>query len=147
MASAAPVGTLRAVAEPGLRADGTIERGAVLTADATLTALPDVWPAEDDAAPPKRRSSGPRPSALEAFAGEQDYAGRRRRLLELQEERIQAQQRLAQLRQLKELLAPLEDPETNVQPNLVGRDGEVGRELERMRVLLERAAGKVKGWE
>jgi len=40
-------------------------------------------------------------------------------------------------------LAPFENARENVQPNLAGRDGELGRELERMRVLLARVSARI----
>ena len=44
---------------------------------------------------------------------------------------------------MKELLSPLEEPKVNVQHNLVTRDGELGKELERMKILLARVGGKL----
>lgn len=144
--------------DPSVREDGTIERGVVLTSDVIIAAMPDTWPGADAEGPisdgtggHRRRQQPPensasRLSALEAFAGEQDYASRLRRLRELREDRDEARGRLAQLQQLTQLLQPLEDPGAQVQPNLVGREGEVGKELERMRVLVERVSGKVTHW-
>jgi len=44
---------------------------------------------------------------------------------------------------LQTLLEPLVDPQANVQPNLVTRDGELSIELHRMRVLIARVAARV----
>lgn len=40
-------------------------------------------------------------------------------------------------------MEPLRDPQVNIQPNLVTRDGELGKELDRMRILLARVAGRI----
>jgi hypothetical protein len=52
-------------------------------------------------------------------------------------------QRLAQFKRLQQLLKPFENPQENIQPNIVTRDGELGRELDRMRILMARVAGRV----
>ena len=44
---------------------------------------------------------------------------------------------------MQALLEPFTNAQENVQPNLVTRDGELGKELERMRILLARVAGRV----
>jgi hypothetical protein len=44
---------------------------------------------------------------------------------------------------LQTLLEPFANAQENIQPNLVTRDGELGRELERMRILLARVTGRV----
>lgn len=48
-----------------------------------------------------------------------------------------------QLEHMQTLVKPLKEPLQNVQPNLVSRDGELARELDKMRVLLARVSGKV----
>lgn len=140
---------------PGVRPDGSVERGADLSEAAIIAALPDAWPTESaqgtDRAARRKHSTAtaaapPRVSALEAFAAEQEYAAKLRQLQDLQAERDTCRLRLAQLTQLNGLLAPLKDPSVHVQPNLVGRDGQVGAELERMKILLEQAAAKVRSW-
>jgi len=73
------------------------------------------------------------------------YATLRTRLLELSRRRDEKKAQLARYRRLQDLLRPLEEPQTTVQPNLVTRDGELGRELDRMRVLLARIMGRVAG--
>ena len=62
-------------------------------------------------------------------------------MLDLQ--RQKQQQRLAQYKQLEVLLTPFRDPSKNIQPNLIPRDGELGQELDRMRMLVARVAGRV----
>ncbi|KAH0559783.1 hypothetical protein GP486_003699 [Trichoglossum hirsutum] len=59
-------------------------------------------------------------------------------------EKIHAQrQKVAQFKRLQELLEPFENPQESVQPNIVTRDGELGKELDRMRILMARVAGRV----
>jgi hypothetical protein len=47
------------------------------------------------------------------------------------------------LRLLQRLLEPFREPQTNVQPNLVTKDGELVRELEKMRMLVARVSGRI----
>ena len=62
--------------------------------------------------------------------------------------RRQAQkQKLEQYKQLQQLLEPFRDPQVNVQPNLVTKDGELKTELDRMRVLIARVASGMQGIE
>ena len=42
-------------------------------------------------------------------------------------------------------MKPFENPCETIQPNLAIRDGELGRELERMRILMERVREKIEG--
>lgn len=56
-------------------------------------------------------------------------------------------QKLAQYKQLQQLLEPFRDPQVNVQPNLVTKDGELKTELDRMRVLIARVASGIQGLE
>ncbi|KAL4873759.1 hypothetical protein BDV12DRAFT_52813 [Aspergillus spectabilis] len=71
------------------------------------------------------------------------YKRLRERLASLDNLRQQRQRRLDQLRQLQRLLEPFREPQTNVQPNLVTRDGELARELEKMRMLVARVSGRI----
>ncbi|KAJ0295422.1 hypothetical protein COL516b_012574 [Colletotrichum fioriniae] len=67
------------------------------------------------------------------------------RLKELVEQRQQARARVERLRRMKALLDPFrtEDAGAGVQENLVTRDGEIEKEMEKMRVLLARVGGRV----
>lgn len=47
------------------------------------------------------------------------------------------------MKQLRQLLEPFQDPQENIQPNLVTKDGELSKELERMKVLLARVGEKM----
>jgi hypothetical protein len=71
------------------------------------------------------------------------YKRLRERLASLDNLRQQRQRRLEQLRQLQRLLEPFSEPQNNVQPNLVTRDGELVRELEKMRMLVARVSGRI----
>lgn len=67
------------------------------------------------------------------------------RLVALSAERQALRRKSAQYKHLQQLLEPFKDPQVNVQPNLVTKDGELGKELDRMRVLIARvASGMVK---
>jgi Kinetochore complex Fta4 of Sim4 subunit, or CENP-50 len=67
----------------------------------------------------------------------------RARLSELDLQRQKQQQRLARYKQLASLLKPFKDPQRNVQPNIITRDSELGQELDRMRMLVARATGRI----
>jgi hypothetical protein len=71
------------------------------------------------------------------------YSRLRQELLDLSVKRDQLKERLSRYRELEKLTEPLGDAKGNVQPNLVTRDGELGTELERMRVLLARVSGRL----
>lgn len=71
------------------------------------------------------------------------YRQLHQRLVELDEQRQKQQQKLAQYKQLKSLLEPFSDPQTNIQPNLVTRDSQLGEELDRMRMLVAKVAGRI----
>ncbi|PLB43571.1 putative kinetochore protein fta4 [Aspergillus steynii IBT 23096] len=79
-------------------------------------------------------------------ASEEDrlrYQQLRERLIGLDNRRQQRQRRLDQLRQLQHLLEPFQEPQENIQPNLVTRDGELMQELEKMRMLTARVGGRI----
>ena len=50
---------------------------------------------------------------------------------------------MAQYKQLEALLEPFKNPQENIQPNLLTRDGELVREIDKMRMLVARVAGRV----
>ena len=70
------------------------------------------------------------------------YADSAAQLKTLSERRNELQQRAERLRKMKALLQPLSRVE-DIQGNLVARNGEVEKELERMRMLLVRVSGRV----
>lgn len=44
---------------------------------------------------------------------------------------------------MQRLLGPFKDPQKDIQPNLVTRDGELVQELEKMRMLAARVGGRI----
>lgn len=81
----------------------------------------------------------------QALSGEdaKRYAALRTRLVEAARRRDAQRRRVEGYRGLKKLVEPLESARENVQPNLVTKDGELSRELDRMRVLCARVAAGV----
>lgn len=71
------------------------------------------------------------------------YQQLHRRLLELDSQRKKQHERLAQYKQLKELLEPFKDPQVNIQPNLVTRDSPLGQEIDRMRMLVAKVTSRI----
>lgn len=71
------------------------------------------------------------------------YTALREELLELARKRDVLKQKLSSHKYLQNLLEPLDNPQANIQPNLVTKDGDMSRELDRMRVLLARVTAKV----
>ncbi|MCJ1386890.1 hypothetical protein MMC17_010018 [Xylographa soralifera] len=114
-----------------------IGRGTDLRDDEAILALPDEWAAEDTADV----------SGLEGFADGARYKQLRARLIALSEARAAQRVKLAQAERLRELLRPFERALENVQPNLVTRDGELAREVERMKMLMARVGDKIGGGE
>ncbi|KAI9836515.1 MAG: hypothetical protein M1838_005012 [Thelocarpon superellum] len=103
------------------------EKGVDLTKDSNITNLPDQW--YDD--------EGQSDDKLERYAELQI------RLSELSAQRDATRRRLQQFKHLQHSLEPFTDPQKTVQPNLVTRDGELGMELDRTRILMARVAEKV----
>ncbi|EEQ34231.1 hypothetical protein McanMca71_005020 [Microsporum canis] len=103
-----------------------IDKGADLTNTRNISRLPDEWPEEGMSEEDKSR-----------------YDLLRERLIKLDAERKRREDRLLQYKRLKGLLEPFEDPLNTIQPNLATRDGELGAELDRMRMLLAKVASKV----
>ncbi|KAI1463906.1 kinetochore Sim4 complex subunit Fta4 [Daldinia caldariorum] len=116
--------------------------GADFASDEVIATLPSTWdqysPSQSDAHP------------AEAIR----YADLATSLSLLSSRRKETRARLDRLRRMRNLLAPFssspshpadaaESAVEKVQPNLVTRDGEMEKELERMRVLLVRVAARV----
>ena len=70
------------------------------------------------------------------------YTDTVRKLKEFSVQRDNMRERVVRLRRMRDALEPLSSAE-RVQENLITRNGEVERELERMRMLLVRVAGRV----
>ena len=123
-----------------LRATGDVDADATvidcdtdLTQPSTIAILPKVW---DEV--------HLRDDVEHDSEDERRYAVLRSRLEKASKEREDQRRKLEQYRALAKLLEPYENAQENIQPNLVGRDAELSRELERMRVLLARVQGKAK---
>lgn len=106
-----------------------LERGTDYTADKNIAVLPDNWPEEEEEEGDEDR----RAAYVEAVE----------RLKGLDAQRRELRERVRGYRALKEILTPLDGVGENVQPNLVTRDGELEKELERMRLLVARVRGRV----
>lgn len=64
-------------------------------------------------------------------------------LKDLNERRKSMREKVEGYKRLKEMLGPFERATETVQPNLVARDGELEKELEKMRLLVARVRGRV----
>ncbi|KAI4126824.1 MAG: hypothetical protein LQ347_004824 [Umbilicaria vellea] len=117
--------------------DHMIEKGIDLSSSDVISTLPDEWPqdGEEDE------------SGLEKFADSNRYKQLQARLSALNEQRQAQQKKLAQYKHLQSLLEPFRNPQENIQPNLVTKDGELSKELDRMKLLMARMGEKVKGLE
>lgn len=73
------------------------------------------------------------------------YADAVSRLTTLNDQRKEVKQRVERLRRLKSTIDPLQtkDGGAGIQENLITRNGEVEQELDKMRMLLVRVAGRV----
>ncbi|KAI9708885.1 MAG: hypothetical protein M1812_007848 [Candelaria pacifica] len=110
-----------------------LNKGSDYTEDtpSVISALPEEWSVDDTGSQQE----------LEAYTTLQN------RLTQLSAQRQSQRQKLAQYRHLQELLRPFENPHENIQPNLVTRDGELGGELDRMRMLMARVGSRIGGLE
>jgi len=109
-----------------------VRKDADLTQTDTVESLPESY--DDLHVHPDRETN-----AEEA----EEYARLREELLELSRTRDTLRRKLAQYQHLQKLLEPLDQPLENVQPNLATRDGELSKELDRMRILLARVTGRI----
>ncbi|KZL64801.1 kinetochore protein [Colletotrichum incanum] len=102
-----------------------------LTDEAVVKSLPSAWPADRDVTM--------YPMEAKRYADQVD------RLKSLAERRQQVKARVERMRRMKALLDPFRSDSdgTGVQENLITRDGEVEKEMEKMRVLLARVGGRV----
>ncbi|KAI0120930.1 kinetochore Sim4 complex subunit Fta4 [Xylariales sp. AK1849] len=110
--------------------DERLRDGIDLALDQSIASLPHTWdthrPDESEAAPLEARR----------------YMGLRKSMAELSTRRASTKARVERLRHVENLLTPFK-PMDRIQENLVTRNGEVEKELERMRVLLVRVAGRI----
>ncbi|KAI9891543.1 MAG: hypothetical protein M1814_002666 [Vezdaea aestivalis] len=105
-----------------------LERGRDFRIDSHAEALPSEWPEE---------------VYEEEVADAERYQELQAQLLDLLERKQEAQRMLGTYRKLGGLLDPFNDPRNTIQPNLVTRNGELAKELERMRILVARVGGRI----
>ena len=91
--------------------------------DEIIQQMPEEWSEEAEAEAPEKAHR---------------YQELQQRLVEVSEKRRVAREKLEQYRNMKKLLVPFEGPEAGLQDNLVVKNGEVEKELERMRMLMLR---------
>lgn len=97
--------------------------------DTTIDALPPQWETPVDFA--------------NRFPAEaKKYADSITALSSLREQREAVRQRVVRLRSMQAAITPFENKDA-IQENLVTRDGDLEKELERMRMLLARVTGRV----
>lgn len=111
---------------------GTVKARLMRVADnKAIEDLPSSWPNDKDV------TSHPMEAKL--------YADAVSRLTALNDQRKAIRQRVERLRRVKSTIDPLQtqDGGAGVQENLVTRNGEVEKELDKMRMLLVRVAGRV----
>ncbi|KAK7745102.1 hypothetical protein SLS62_009966 [Diatrype stigma] len=148
--------------ERGGREARRLRVGVDFTSDDAIASLPPTW---DQHPHPNAHHQASAAAQAEAHPPEaRRYADLAAQLTALSARRKEARERVARLRGVNALLAPFRAPDREngeneggeeggengggrvssvVQPNLVTRNGEIERELERMRVLLVRVAGRV----
>lgn len=105
------------------------ERGGDLRDEEVIAQIPEVW------------ESVRAPEAARRF---EELQGR---LKELDGRRREARGKVEGYRKMRELLGPFGEEEGGLQENLVTKNGEVERELERMRMLMLRVERGVGGLE
>ena len=136
--------------------DQALDREADLRDAETIKKLPETWPESQEVDGPagdrsgleayadsKRHAQCIRSLAPESYKPPHRYEQLQQKLLHLSES-LQAQQdKLAQYKALQNVIAPLRDPSTNIQPNLAAKDGELGIEFEKMRILIAKVIEKM----
>ena len=109
----------------------------VTAEDAVIARLPPTWPSSPE--------STAHPSESHR------YTTQSARLASLSDERRRRRERVLRLRRMRETLRPFEESlgenVSGVQDSLLTKEGALEGELERMRVLLARVAGRVAGVE
>lgn len=97
-----------------------------------ISQLPEEWSPEAEAKAPEEAAR---------------YKELQSRLVELNEKRKAARERVEQYRAAKKLLEPFEGEDAGLQENLVTKNGQVEQELERMRMLMLRVERGIMGLE
>ncbi|KAH8808023.1 kinetochore Sim4 complex subunit Fta4 [Xylogone sp. PMI_703] len=107
-------------------------RGADYTKDHIIAQLPTSWSEEAESRAPEQAAR---------------YKELQQRLVELSEKRRVARERVERYKGLREALSPFAGTEAGLQSNLITRDGEVEKELERMKMLMVRVERGLSGLE
>lgn len=100
--------------------------------DGIIEQMPEEWSEEAEVVAPEKASR---------------YRELQQRLVEVSERRRVARARLEQYRNAKQLLVPFEGEEAGLQDNLVVKNGELEKELEKMRMLMLRVERGLTGLE
>ncbi|QSZ32971.1 hypothetical protein DSL72_002555 [Monilinia vaccinii-corymbosi] len=108
------------------------EKGADYRLSSNIEKLPEEWSEEAEIKAPNQAAK---------------YKELQSKLLELNEKRRAAKEKLEQYKAAKRLLEPFDQADKHVQENLVTKNGEVERELERMRMLMLRVERGIAGLE
>ncbi|KAH6683094.1 kinetochore Sim4 complex subunit Fta4 [Halenospora varia] len=116
----------------GVGGEEWAERGCDIRTESIIEKLPEQWSEEAESKAPEKAAR---------------YQKLQQRLTELNEKRRAAKEKVERYKALKELLVPFEEPEINVQENLVVKGGEVEKELERMKMLMLRVQRGMGGLE
>ncbi|RAL61333.1 hypothetical protein DID88_009469 [Monilinia fructigena] len=99
------------------------EKGADYRLSYNIEKLPEGWSEEAEVKAPEQAAK---------------YRELQTKLLELNEKRRAAKERLEQYKSVKELVEPFDQADKNIQENLITKNGEIEKELERMRMLMLR---------
>jgi hypothetical protein len=121
------------------RAETTVPRDIDLSTSEGLAQLGETW-TENLSTPLDANTPEPEPSTT---AQDAQYTSLHTQLQTLITRRDAALVTLRRYQRLQTLLEPYEDPQRRIQPNLVTKDGELARELERMRSLLARVTARM----
>jgi len=100
--------------------------------DEIIEQLPEDWSEEAEVEAPEKSRK---------------YQELQQRLVEVTERRRVAKERLEQYRNAKQLLVSFEGEDAGLQSNLVVKNGEIEKELERMRMLMLRVERGLMGLE
>ncbi|KAF7881296.1 hypothetical protein EAF00_011969 [Botryotinia globosa] len=108
------------------------EKGADYRLSSNIEKLPEEWSEEAEMKAPKQAAK---------------YKELQTKLLGLNEKRKAAEEKLEQCKAAKKLLEPFDQAERNIQENIVTKNGEIEKELERMRMLMLRVERGIVGLE
>ncbi|KAK6602973.1 hypothetical protein H4I95_06910 [Botrytis cinerea] len=108
------------------------EKGADYRLSSNIEKLPEEWSEEAETKAPKQAAK---------------YKELQSKLLGLNDKRKAAKEKLEQCKAAKKLLGPFDQAEKNIQENIVTKNGEIEKELERMRMLMLRVERGIVGLE